>query len=137
IAELFKDIDCKPLAADIPELDASKIGTGTFDAARSPTITNDKIAAGIDWNKVTVNRPTVFPTNTENVSGLQGLLDAKVNNKNPSINGDLAIHGGSINQIRPDISGGWARGLTWRDTDAVTLIGGIGINGSGDVLTHL
>lgn len=49
---------------------------------------------------------------------------------------DITIDGGSIRFIRPNATGGWARGLFFLDHDEVTRIGGMGMLGTGDNTIH-
>ena len=49
--------------------------------------------------------------------------------------GDLNIDNGSVNYIRPDTTGGWARGLSWMDRDE-TYLAEIGLYGNASVVGY-
>lgn len=49
-----------------------------------------------------------------------------------TVTGNIFMDGQSVNYIRPETSGGWARGFFWRDRDSArTGLGSIGMLGSG------
>ena len=50
-------------------------------------------------------------------------------------NGHLRMDGGEVHYIRPDTTGGWARGFFWMDRDATT-IAGIGVLGNATIVNY-
>lgn len=99
-----------------------------YDSNDNGKVDVAEIAEKVEWNDV-VNKPSTFPPSSHNHD------ERYIRNTGGTIqNGDLYMDGGSVNYIRPDTTGGWARGFWWSKRD-LTRIGGIGVLGSGETIS--
>lgn len=47
-------------------------------------------------------------------------------------NGNVVIDGSTINMYKPSTTGGWARGIYYKDSNGIDVLGGIGLYGQGN-----
>ena len=99
-------------------------------------------------------KPAVHNHTISEVNGLQSALNDKANNndvvklsgtqtitgKKTITTNDLNMDGASVAYIRPNTTGGWARGFWWQtrstDNPANTRIGGIGVLGNNQSVSY-
>ena len=117
----------------VTQIELGEAGYGDMLKAIYDSNDNGKVdvaetAEKVEWNDV-VNKPSTFPPSSHNHD------ERYIQNTGGTIqNGDLYMDGGSVNYIRPDTTGGWARGFWWSKRD-LTRIGGIGVLGSGETIS--
>lgn len=117
----------------VTQIELGEAGYGDMLKAIYDSNDNGKVdvaetAEKVEWNDV-VNKPSTFPPSSHNHD------ERYIRNTGGTIqNGDLYMDGGSVNYIRPDTTGGWARGFWWSKRD-LTRIGGIGVLGSGETIS--
>ena len=99
-----------------------------YDTDNDGKVDAAEAADSVPWDGVT-GKPGTFPPSSHNHD------DRYIKNTGGTIqNGDLYMDGGSVNYVRPDTTGGWARGFWWSKRD-LTRIGGIGVLGSGETIS--
>lgn len=99
-----------------------------YDTDNDGKVDMAEAADSVPWDGVT-GKPGTFPPSSHNHD------DRYIKNTGGTIqNGDLYMDGGSVNYVRPDTTGGWARGFWWSKRD-LTRIGGIGVLGSGETIS--
>lgn len=99
-----------------------------YDTDNDGKVDMAEAADSVPWDGV-IGKPGTFPPSSHNHD------DRYIKNTGGTIqNGDLYMDGGSVNYVRPDTTGGWARGFWWSKRD-LTRIGGIGVLGSGETIS--
>ena len=99
-----------------------------YDTDNNGKVDMAEAADSVPWDGVT-GKPGTFPPSSHNHD------DRYIKNTGGTIqNGDLYMDGGSVNYVRPDTTGGWARGFWWSKRD-LSRIGGIGVLGSGETIS--
>lgn len=99
-----------------------------YDSNDNGKVDVAETAEKVEWNDV-VNKPSTFPPSSHDHD------ERYIRNTGGTIqSGDLYMDGGSVNYVRPDTTGGWARGFWWSKRD-FTRIGGIGVLGNGETIS--
>lgn len=101
-----------------------------YDTDNDGKVDMAEAADSVPWNGVT-GKPSTFPPSSHNHD------DRYIRNTGGTIqNGDLYMDGRNVNCVRPDTTGGWARGFFWSERD-LTKIAGIGVLGTGETISKI